>query len=110
MISTKAEPKKCKGTCYDSSSGWGRRYPCSHKATIGDYCKTHDPATIKAKSEANHIKWKAKFDQDSQITRIKQENELVGAWVRTNASWTTDAPRSFENYLKMAKEVNAHKP
>lgn len=110
MSALKAEPEKCKGQCYDSNGGWDRKFQCHRKATIGDYCKTHDPATIKAKFEASHIKWKAKFDQDSAIRWIKQENERVGAWVRENGGTRTDIPCPFMDYLAMAKkEADAHK-
>ncbi len=103
--------KKCIGTCYDAT-GWGRRYPCSRRATVGNYCRLHDPATRREKADARHAEWKAKNDLKWSKEKLRQENQLVGAWVRANGCDLTCLPWTFDTYLTVAKleSNNAHKP
>lgn len=102
------ERKKCAGTCY-ANLGWVRWCSCTRWASVGDYCRTHDPATIKAKSEVRDLKRKKKFGESTQISQIKQENELVGAWIRANWS-RLSTTHAFVTYLTLAKEDRVNKP
>lgn len=58
-------------------------HQCHNKRTIGDYCKTHDPATVKAKQLARFKKWDdardARQAEWTRKARLDKEYPLIAA-------------------------------
>lgn len=39
-------------------------HQCFRRAVVGEYCKTHDPAAVKARRAAAQARWNAQFNRD----------------------------------------------
>ena len=51
---------KCKETVFDHDSRWPRSYQCHNKTVTPEgYCRIHDPAYIKKKSDEREAKYQA---------------------------------------------------
>ena len=63
----------CKALVSGSGTyGAFNRHRCSRKATIGEYCKIHDPATMQAKQDASYAKWKAEFAEKEKVRLVER--------------------------------------
>jgi len=50
-----------------------RGLPCSRRATIGAYCKQHDPSTVKARRSASDAEWL----RGCKIAQMQQERRRL---------------------------------
>lgn len=74
LTATMAAPKtRCAGKVWTKRGNVDmREQPCSRNATVGDYCRTHDPATIRERHAAKLAAAKARL-QD----KIEQQERRV---------------------------------
>lgn len=114
MPHSPVDPKKlrCVGLC----SGDWHSYQCTRDAVVmreeatltgwvdKPYCKQHDPVRVKERRDARNAQWDKELDSHLSAENEKAENQIVGAWIREHAGYTTDAPRPFAAYLKYACE------
>lgn len=66
------------------SGGWGRSHACKSKATVGNYCKRHDPIARSERYDARHEAWKAKWAAEKTALALEGEDESVGEYLRLN--------------------------
>jgi hypothetical protein len=72
-----ARPELCAAGVWD---GWGHQQ-CSRKRGHGPeqaYCKQHDPATIKARREANNAKWREEYDAKDKAREAERAATQLG--------------------------------
>lgn len=87
------EKHTCSGSVWDNH--WS--YPCGKSANYEHdgkfYCKTHHPPTVKAKREAQNVKWEAESREQrerrasaqsvqSELERRSRAYDAVMAWAK----------------------------
>lgn len=66
-----SDEKRCKETVY-IPGGPFRGNQCANRATVGDYCKIHDPERVAARRAARVAKWNAEWKarQEAETARL----------------------------------------
>lgn len=64
----KTEVKRCKQRVY---SGSFTGHQCQNRATVGDYCKIHDPVRLKARRDEQNAKWDAEWKRRKEAEEAR---------------------------------------
>lgn len=103
-----SEKQICKGQARNS---WGGRKPCNNAATVGEYCKVHDPEAKRARSEARSEKlrdeWAKKNAEHAKTRRIhaaEQEVIRVAKWWAEQVSNETTDDKLMEAIYALEQE------
>ncbi len=100
----KDDPARCKASIYHdfTSSQCSKRAVMEYEGKA--YCSIHDPVYRKAKQVERDAKRAAESKERSNKMQVREQNELVGKFIRSITGWSTDFPVSWERTLRMAKE------